>query len=497
MKNIFRGLCSALCAAGYAVAADAAGTYYTGGTYQSPQTWYSAGGASPTSYNSNSNRYNANPYSGAQYQRPAAAQVPYAPVNAQQQSSAAARGAQAPGGKNSGFYISGGISRQAANWEFTMKQAGSKLSYDNLSWNVLDVNAGYAFGSSAFGLKIDAGMQYGMQAGESPMFDDDISAGGFWLETYYDVNTGNVIGDVVGHAISIGKSSGGSLMGFNVGMGLTDKFAIGRMKITPSIGYRTMSYSLTTESNYGLSLDTGYCITVPGTDEVQCNPFLVVENANQTPQVIWDNMNTSGGMINTGGTYYYSQPGKSHKYDVSWNGPYAALDLDYEINAFNAVSARVEVGLPAYTATGDQPYRPDWKHPKSVEDTAGFGDAYHLGLAALWATALTDSLSLQIGFTYDYYTVGGASAKTFMNGNAYGVAGYPAGTPYDTIYWDIVNNKFGGSETAALDPTTGNAMAIGIKDLRDSCPGWTCTVDGEVDSYYKSMGIRVGIAGRF
>jgi hypothetical protein len=96
-----------------------------------------------------------------------------------------------------------------------------------------------------------------------------------------------------------------------------------------------------------------------------------------------------------------------------------ALDMLYDINQNNSVNAYLEVGLPSYTATGDQPYRFDWEHPKSVEDSSGVGSAFHLGLGANWTTALTDNVALSVGVTYDYYTVSDADAKTYLNGEYY------------------------------------------------------------------------------
>ena len=113
--------------------------------------------------------------------------------------------------------------------------------------------------------------------------------------------------------------------------------------------------------------------------------------------------------------FSFSQTKTTHEYDTSWSGPYVAVDAYYEINQNNSVNARVEFGLPAYTSTGDQPYRIDWAHPKSVEDSAGIGDAWHMGIAANWLTALTNSVKMSIGFTYDYYNVSGATANTFLN----------------------------------------------------------------------------------
>jgi hypothetical protein len=285
------------------------------------------------------------------------------------------------------------------------------------------------------------------------------------------------------------------MFGFNLGIGLTDKLAFGSVKLTPSIGYRSLSYTLSTKNNHGMAVDSGYCVQIPGSDEIQCDPLVIVRDGSGS-HVVWNGGATTGGTVDTGGTYFWEQPGTSHKYSTSWAGPYAAIDMDYQINQSNAVKARLELGLPAYTSTGDQPYRFDWKHPKSVEDSAGMGDSYHFGILASYSTAISDSVSFDIGLTYDYYTVSGATAKTYLSDKAFGLTqlGWPDGTPYETVYWDIVNQNFGGDQSAAI---AGSSLAADIYDLMTNCPGWVCTAPNEVESFYKSIGIRIGISGKF
>ena len=192
--------------------------------------------------------------------------------------------------------------------------------------------------------------------------------------------------------------------------------------------------------------------------------------------------------ISSEGSYYYEQPGTSHSYEVEWSGPYVALDMDYTINQNNSINGRVELGLPGYTATGDQPYRLDWAHPKSVEDSAGMASGLHLGLGTNWVTAITNTVSLSVGLTYDYYTVSDAEAKTYLNGSY-----------YDSLYAarEKAWTDAGKSLDDILDPTNGDPVAINIKELESQCSGWTCTAENEVKSFYKSMGIRVGINAKF
>lgn len=411
-------------------------------------------------------------------------------------------------GRKNGFFVGGGITHEMAMWKFDMNASGSSLHYDNLSWNVLDLKGGYVFDAGSTKLVVDAGFRYGMQNGETSMIDDDVTNGGYlstiWCEDVDENgNCVGYIGDQVGHALSIGTSDGGNMMGFNLGLGMPDLISWGKVRFTPSVGYRYFKYKLETKSNYGLAVDTAACVQVPGSDEIQCNPAVIIHYSDGTEAILWDPVRLgeteywatgSGGSsgtadgVSTADTYYYKQPGTSHSYEVDWSGPYLALDMDYTINQYNMVNGRVELGLPAYTATGDQPYRFDWAHPKSVEDTGGFGDAFHLGLGASWQTALTDSVMLSVGLTYDYYTLSGGEAKTYLSQEY-----------YSELYNDRLQiwQNAGKTESDMLNSQTGDEVALNIKQLEYECPGWVCTTSSEIESLYKSMGIRVGINATF
>lgn len=472
------------------IVASAAGTYYSGYTnaYQSPQTRYSA-----QTYAQRQTGY-ASRYNNAYNTSYASRYNNNTATSAQRQNTATSNQATTSANKKSGFWLDAGISHEMAQWQFEMAQSGSILSYDNVGWNVLDVSGGYAFDVGSTTLQVDASLKYGMQWGESTMYDDDITNGGFLVTTWINANDGTEIGDQIGHAMSIGTSQGGNMLGFNVGFGLTDIFKIGNVTLTPSVGYRYLKYKLETENNYGLSVDTTACFQIEGSDEIQCDPAIIVNLSDGKQQIIWrdsidGSMDVPGNAssINTGSTYYYHQPGTSHSYETTWAGPYIALDMDYLINQNNSVNGRIELGFPGYNSTGDQPYRFDWAHPKSVEDDAGMFSAIHFGLGANWQTAITDSIALSIGLTYDYYTVSGADAKTYLNG-----------TYYNDWYNMILNSdKWKGDETAMLNPDTGDPTAINIKALEEQCPGWVCSTSGEIESFYKSMGIRVGINAKF
>ena len=482
-------ICS-LFSALFAQCANAA-TYYSG-MNQAPQNRYSPTGASPMSQNQMANPW-GNQFRTNQQQQ---WQRPGMQNQQQQQARGSTTQQQRPANNQShkGFYASAGISHEFAMWQFEMKNAGSALHYDNIAWNVFDVNAGYGFDVGGFGLQAEVGVKIGMQSGESTMVDDDISKGGYATDYYYDPATDQILGYFVGRALSVGKSSGGSMFGYNIGLGLTDKLQFGNMRITPSVGWRSLSYSLKTNKNNGMAIEVleygDNCGIVQGSDETQCIPAIIFfDNSGNTHVVAQIEANKLFGVppgavyYDTGGTYFYDQPGTSHKYDVDWSGPYLAVDLDYKINDNNAVNGRIELGLPSYSAIGDQPYRWDWKHPKSVEDKAGIGSATHLGLGANWLTAVTNSVSLTLGFTYDYYSVSGADAKTFLSGD----------------YWVGEYNRvlnLPGVDFANIDDPRVQYL-LQIERLEEACPGWVCSEKGEIDSFYASIGIRMGISAKF
>lgn len=512
------------------VLANAAGTYYNG-MYQSPQNRYAQQpyaasrqgyqqqGYQQYGYQQNQQQrmgnqnysqqgvssYNRNQYANAGYTQNNA-NMNMQP-NAQNNMMMNPQNAQSVG---SGFKLGAGFSHQFANWKFNMKEAGSQLHYDNIAWNIFDVNAGFGFQAGNTTVDITGGFKYGVQSGDSTMVDDDISKGGFFITQWgTDSNSDGlidtVLGEQIGHALSIGSSRDGSMMEFNAGIGLKNLMTIGKLKITPSVGWRYLKYELQTQDNYGMSLDTfngeGGCVSVDG--EVQCDTVLIFyDSAGNAYLAHRTDTNGSGKIdgndeievpngyefVTAGNTYYYAQSGISHKYEVEWSGPYVALDMLYDINQDNYVNAYVELGFPSYTATGDQPYRFDWAHPKSVEDKADMGGAMHLGLGANWSTMISDNVGLTVGVTYDYYSVSDADASTYLNESYY------TGM-YNSLLSDWI--AAGGDEASMLDPTTGNATAIAIKQLEEECPGWVCTSAGEIESFYKSLGVRVGLNAKF
>ncbi len=538
MKMLSRFLCGASMLVLVPAAVNAAGTYYTG-NYQSPQTarYQSSAFSNNAAARSTAgvSGYNQARYSSAGYNT-VGYNTAYANRYGQNvRTNTAARVQQsqpqiASGGN--GLRVDAGLNYKTGMWQFDMNLAGSKLRYDNLTWGVFDINAAYDFYVGNSVLVLDAGLEYGMQLGESTMIDDDITNGGFWYTTWPDEDDPTIGYKGYMHSLSVGTSKDGDMLGLRAGLGLKDFFNWGRVKVTPSIGWRHLNYKLETSNNYGATIATvegnNGCVTDGGM--TQCWPAIAYfkiynngtsdayvqyvfeqfeyknitgkkdEDGNLIPEVIGIPMDTiNGEYVDVPDSMYFHISDVSHSYEVTWSGPYLALDMLYDINTNNSVTARFELGLPMYNVTADQPYRPEWQHPKAIEDEAGLGKAIHFGAGAQWRTAITDKVSLSLGVTYDYYNVSGADASTYLNP-----------TPYQE-YWDALlgayeadygSNGLDYMLNGVPDPNDPNKLlyapdpdAVYINQVRAN--GWKDTVKDEIDSFFKSLGVRVGLNIKF
>ena len=495
MKRLSLSLLGVSIMAMMPVIAGAAGTYYDGNTYKNSQPYAGNRGGYYSTYGVGQSQ--------SMVSRNTTTRVT-------KKSSAKQKTASA----KKGFQLGAALSHEFANWDIEMEKAGSKLRYDGVAWNVLSANGVYYFDAST-PVQINFGARYGVQSGETSMIDDDISRGGYGQQEYTE-------GVVTGYAMSVGTSKDGSQMGFNAGIGLTDFFSVGRLKMTPSIGYRYFKHKLITKDNSGLTMDVFNgnashpyvnCISVNG--ETQCDPFVLFEFfdpsgaskgtavAGRTEDVLgslsditFDSIPSGSAAVavSLGDSYYYHQLGTSHEYETEWYGPYIALDMEYAINANNNFTAGVELGLPMYDSKGNQPYRIDWAHPTSVEDKGGFGDAYHLGLNAAWSTAVTDSVMFTLGVTYDYYNAKKADVTTYIN-QSY----------YNQIVTDLENaiayiaanpSEFTNPDAASIAYQTSLANAEDIVDYYNG-QGWKIESKDEIKSIYSSMGIRLGVNVKF
>lgn len=485
MKGMPRILCGITIMSVLPLMANAAGTYYNGNMYQNPQNRYSnntttaAGGGFYNTYGAGrgygQNMQNAQAMQNMGTRKTTTVQT------VQKTTTTAKAGTDY---QKQGVYLNADLSHEFASWNFDMKNAGSKLHYDNLRWNAVSADLAYYFGDST-PMQIKIGGKYGMQFGDSPMIDDDITSGGLWTVYPDDAVEGTP-------AVSIGTSSGGKEYGINASFGLTNVFGNDRIKVTPSIGYRYLKYELSTKDNAGAMIQVytddahANCFNYNG--EIQCAPYVGFTDVQGNEYVLVGvgGLNqdglvpiTGGSYIDLGSTYYYEQPGTSHKYETEWAGPYIALDMEYMIDNDNVVDAGIEVGLPTYKSTGDQPYRFDWAHPKSVEDKGGFGDAWHIGLNAMWSTAVSDSMMFSVGMTYDYYHVKGADATTYLNATYY----QEILTYYEDLY------------AAGMATTADVEQMNELQSLK--ADGWSLKSNGEIESIYKSMGLRIGLNIKF
>jgi hypothetical protein len=467
----------------------------TGG-YQSPQRSYSSG----SGYYQPQNRGTSGYTGGNYYQRAQGGYQSgnYSQAGYQQQSRQAASGARPSADAGDGFYLSGGLSRQYAQWNFDMKSTGSVLNYSDVAWNVLDVRGGYRAGN----IVIDGGLQYGMQSGSTTMTDDDITNGGMITSFQGTDSSNNPVTFVTNtRVLSMGEASKGSMLGINAGIGLANKLGFGKVKITPSVGYRMFNYKLNTSNNHGMSVESNWCRD-NGDGSKHCPSIVWVwdgdpsHGASMTtgnPDVPdgsgWWQLPSGSGYVSNGDSYSFSQTGKTHVYDVSWNGPYAAVDIESDLGGSSRVDARIELGLPGYNSVGDQPYRPDWQHPKSVEDSKGMFGATHLGLLANWTTMLGGGWGFTVGLTYDYYNVKGADADTYISGDYYMKAVNATLSTNYTIQ-DAINYV-----KTTPNPNEFVASVVGLYESCDN--SWTCTMKSEINSFYRSIGVRIGLAGKF
>lgn len=493
MRRFCQSLLSVSVFAMMPVIAGAAGTYYNGNTYQNSQRYGSSAGGYYNTYGAGRGY--------GQTQTMTTTRVTKKSATQQKSASASVK---------KGFQLSAMLGHEFANWDIEMDKAGSKLRYDGLAWNVVSADGVYYFDTST-PMQINFGARYGVQSGETSMTDDDISRGGYGSQSYTE-------GIVTGYAMSIGTSKDGVQQGFNVGFGLTDFFTVGRMKVTPSVGYRYFKHKLVTKDNSGLTMDVFNgnsshpyvnCIELNG--ETQCDPFVLFEFISSSGTSLGTSVTgreedvlgslsnilfkgipdgSDSVSVNLGDTYYYRQAGTSHEYSTEWYGPYLALDIDYAINATNNFTAGIEFGLPMYDSKGNQPYRVDWAHPTSVEDKGGFGDSYHLGLNATWSTAITNSVVFSLGMTYDYYNAKKADATTFINQDYYKsmVTNLEAAIDYLTTS--------GGSATTIAAYQASLTQAQDIVNYYNGT-GWKIESKDEIKSVYSAMGIRMGLSVKF
>jgi len=486
MKKIF--LSMSLVA--LSIASVSANTFFTGQN-QSPQTMRTPTGPSPMAMPQqqlNPWQHHAPAWQQQQQRQPQPQQWMPGQPGQQRTFQQQQPRQQQPAQSEYGFSVSAGLSYQTSSWHFDMNRAGSILEWNNVDWAVVDLGGAYRFNVNGMSMAVDIGLRFGTQIGETSMIDDDITNGGNFHFNLCVAGVDNCppflpngqqnpdhIGSVVQDGMSIGRSSGNSMFGYHIGLSFPGNFQIGNARITPSVGWRHTNFNFTTRNNNGIILTTGLC--EPGTrDEIFCDPYIVFwPDDGGSPTLIIDGPFGSpvNGEMEVDGSFFFHQPGTSHDYDVTWAGPFVALGIEYQINHNNIIEGRIEIGFPGYDAVGNQPYRIDWRRNDPLRDRAGIFGAMHIGLGANWLTRVSDNIMLSLGMTYDHFTVSDADTTTHLNSQYW----------LDWREWGVDNNR--------------QDIIDRVDTLMEDCPNWVCRFDSEVNSWYRSFGLRVGLNARF
>ena len=112
---------------------------------------------------------------------------------------------------------------------------------------------------------------------------------------------------------------------------------------------------------------------------------------------------------------------------------------------------------------------------------------------------------LSVGMTFDYYHISGATATSYFNPDYYNTYYYdPAVTTNTALvnhYGDTDYENWSGTplyDSVAQDQDVylTNLDTIAYIDAVKS-NGWKQEAKDEIDSFYKSLGIRVGIQAKF
>ena len=103
---------------------------------------------------------------------------------------------------------------------------------------------------------------------------------------------------------------------------------------------------------------------------------------------------------------------------------------------------------------------------------------------------------LTLGMTFDYYHISNADATSYLNSNWY-ITRYknPAIAENNTL---VQQNGTDLSTWSAADRATYAENQETINSINQlEARGWKQEVAGEIESLYKSMGIRIGLQTRF
>ncbi|MDR0319738.1 MAG: hypothetical protein LBH81_03300 [Rickettsiales bacterium] len=418
MKRIIFGLIGGIASIS---GASAAGTYYNYGNYAASQA--SGNIARQSSYS------------------------PYQPQSSQQYTPGGQSGYQQPGyqmgGRNQapkqssgapGLKVSAFAGYESADFGFEMKNTHSEINFNNINWIKFGADAAYMFDAGGTKIEVKGGFEVGTQGESGNVTDDDMSRGGIYIGEAYFETAPNVLygngGVATGFSMTqlvmgVGEQGQGSSLGAFASIGLGNGLKIGdSVVIKPSVGYRYESFKLV-----GQNMMTMAVQALVARDQYDINAMYdVADNCPGCQIVLFpgDGNAYFAGWVE--GFDDYGEPffltlaeaayldGTTHEYNVSWSGPFIAADLEIKTAPHSAFTLRAELGLPAYTAEADQPYRSDWSHPVSIRDSAPIFGGMHYGLNMNYSAGVSDTMAVNLGWRWDYYTVDGADAETFYAG---------------------------------------------------------------------------------
>ena len=120
--------------------------------------------------------------------------------------------------------------------------------------------------------------------------------------------------------------------------------------------------------------------------------------------------------------------------------------------------------------------------------------------------SITNSVKLIVGMTFDYYNISGADATSYLNPDYY-ITNFrnPAIATNNELgvkYGSATSPNFDYTTWTGADADNDKALYLSNKDTIASvnameAEGWKQEVSGEIESLYKSLGVRVGIVSKF
>ncbi|MCL2629449.1 MAG: hypothetical protein FWD33_02040 [Alphaproteobacteria bacterium] len=344
------------------------------------------------------------------------------------------------------------IGYEGAAFGFNMRQAHSELNFNDITWMKFGATGTYAFNVSGTNLEFKAGVELGVQNDGGKMTDDDMYKGGIYIGHAVFLNNGNVFqlpnGDFAEFPMTelmfgVGDQGNGSSMGFFASIGLGDGFRLGNsISLKPSVGYRFERQRFVGRDMLATSVQALVAATQTDWDNLlyvaeQCagNPGCTIaipylDENNDLQFYFAGYVHGLRGIYNTNGDLVDVVPdlltlsdahelnGITHDYRVSWFGPFIAADLNFE-HGRSSFNLRGEIGFPGYSAEADQPFRTDLAHPVSFRDRASMFSGMHYGLNMKYSHGVTDNMSLNIGWNWNYYTIRGADATTYYDPGSY------------------------------------------------------------------------------